>query len=521
MFAGAADLSATVIFGSQNIFSGGEAEDASVFGSFAVQTVFSGGTAVRSQLIADTRQDVRSGGTSLMTTALHGSEERVAGIAISTVVDSGGMLNVSGGTAIGAHVLTGSAIVQALGVALGIGVGGTLKLSAGGTAIDADFDEGLEQIFSGGTDIRGSIFEASQTIFAGGESDDAVLAIAAQTVSSGGFALRTVLKTIGEEFVLAGGTSLQTSVLDRSLETVAGRAVGTLVESGGRINVSGGVASATILSSGGTATIGKGGTAIGSLVAGGSQIVGSGGIASATRVGNAGFDHGEETVSAGGRAIGTVVTVGDQTVLAGGIASGTTAGNAPLIIGKQIVARGGLAVGTIVKFQQEVASGGTTSATTIDADGVTIVSSGGVIKGLTDLSGILVLESGAKISTEVEFGDGGDLIISGQTVSAGLLLDAFDETDYIDLASVPFVPGGTASIISGSTLDILEAGKHYDLNFDDFLGPVSGHFLLGRSQFDSGTEITVAKGALIGSGSSATVSAGESSSDVTAASRAF
>jgi autotransporter passenger strand-loop-strand repeat protein len=159
--------------------------------------------------------NLSSGGTSLMTTALHGSEERVAGIAISTVVDSGGMLNVSGGTAIGAHVLAGSAIVQALGVALGIGVGGTLKLSAGGTAIDADFDEGLEQIFSGGTDIRGSIFEASQTIFAGGESDDAVLAIAAQTVSSGGFALRTVLKTIGEEFVLAGGTSLQTSVLDR------------------------------------------------------------------------------------------------------------------------------------------------------------------------------------------------------------------------------------------------------------------------------------------------------------------
>ena len=107
------------------------------------------------------------------------------------------------------------------------------------------------------------------------------------------------------------------------------------------------------------------------------------------------------------------------------------------------------------------------------------------------------------------------MIISGQTVSAGLLLDAFDETDYIDLASVPFVPGGTASIISGSTLDILEAGKHYDLNFDDFLGPVSGHFLLGRSQFDSGTEITLAKGPIVSSGSSATVSAGESSSDVT------
>ena len=294
------------------------------------------------------------------------------------------------------HDDAGGEPVDHLDERIDLGVGGTLKLSAGGTAIDADFDEGLEQIFSGGTDIRGSIFEASQTIFAGGESDDAVLAIAAQTVSSGGFALRTVLKTIGEELVLAGGTSLQTSVLDRSLETLAGRAVGTLVESGGRINVSGGVASATILSSGGTATIGKGGTAIGSLVAGGSQILGSGGIASATRVGNAGFDHGEETVSAGGRAIGTVVTVGDQTVLAGGIASGTTAGNAPLIIGKQIVSRGGLAVGTIVKFQQEVASGGTTSATTITADGVTIVSSGGVIKGLTDLSGILVLEFGRK-----------------------------------------------------------------------------------------------------------------------------
>ena len=280
------------------------------------------------------------------------------------------MLNVSGGTAIGCHVLAGSAIVQALGVALGIGVGGTLKLSAGGTAIDADFDEGLEQIFSGGTDIRGSIFEASQTIFAGGESDDAVLAIAAQTVSSGGFALRTVLKTIGEELVLAGGTSLQTSVLDRSLENSggeSGRNVGRIRRQNKRF---GWRCQRHDFSSGGTATIGKGGTAIGSLVAGGSQIVGSGGIASATRVGNAGFDHGEETVSAGGRAIGTVVTVGDQTVLAGGIASGTTAGNAPLIIGKQIVSRGGLAVGTIVKFQQEVASGGTTSATTITADGV-------------------------------------------------------------------------------------------------------------------------------------------------------
>jgi autotransporter passenger strand-loop-strand repeat protein len=43
VFAGATDLSADVIFGSQNIFSGGEAEDASVFGSFAVQTVSAAG----------------------------------------------------------------------------------------------------------------------------------------------------------------------------------------------------------------------------------------------------------------------------------------------------------------------------------------------------------------------------------------------------------------------------------------------------------------------------------------------
>ena len=92
---------------------------------------------------------------------------------------------------------------------------------------------------------------------------------------------------------------------------------------------------------------------------------------------------------------------------------------------------------------------GTTSETTIDPGGNATVSSGGVIKGVTLLHGTLVLESGAKIGTEVIFGGGGDLVISGQTISAGLLLDLFDETDYIDLASVPFVPGGTASIISG------------------------------------------------------------------------
>ena len=403
---------AAVIFGSQ-IFSGGEAEDASVFGSLAVQTVFSGGTAVRSQLIADPK--LRAGCSTF-----------------------------PGARRSAAHVLAGSAIVQALGVALGIGVGGTLKLSAGGTAIDADFDEGLEQIFSGGTDIRGSIFEASQTIFAGGNPTMPCSLLPRRPFRAAASRCERSSRPLAKSLCWrAAHRCKRPCSIDRS-RLWRGERSERWSKSGGRINVSGGVASATILSSGGTATIGKGGTAIGSLVAGGSQIVGSGGIASATRVGNAGFDHGEETVSAGGRAIGTVVTVGDQTVLAGGIASGTTAGNAPLIIGKQIVARGGLAVGTIVKFQQEVASGGTTSATTIDADGVTIVSSGGVIKGLTDLSGILVLESGAKISTEVEFGDGGDLIISGQTVSAGLLLDAFDETDYIDLASVPFVPGGTA-----------------------------------------------------------------------------
>lgn len=130
----------------------------------------------------------------------------VAGIAISTVVDSEGFLLVSGGTAISAVVFRGgNAVVQAQGVAVGVGVLGTLGLSAGGTAIDADVD-GLEQIFSGGTDIRGSSFLGSQTIFAGGESDDADLVLAAQTVSSGGLALRTILKATAEQDVLAGGT---------------------------------------------------------------------------------------------------------------------------------------------------------------------------------------------------------------------------------------------------------------------------------------------------------------------------
>src|SRR5262249_14782331 len=181
-----------------------------------------------SHLDASANQDVRSGGTSLMTTVLDGSQEVVAGIAISTVVDSDGMLNVSGGTAISAVVFHGgSAVLQAQGVALGIGVGGTLKLSAGGTAIDADFD-GLQQIFSGATDIRGSFLEGSQTIFAGSESDDADLGLAGQTVSSGGLALRTILKILGEEVVLAGGTSAQTSVLAQLRESGSGRAVASL-----------------------------------------------------------------------------------------------------------------------------------------------------------------------------------------------------------------------------------------------------------------------------------------------------
>src|SRR5262249_50763222 len=59
------------------------------------------------------------------------------------------------------------------------------------------------------------------------------------------------------------------------------------------------------------------------------------------------------------------------------------------------------------------------------------------------------------------------------------------------------------------------AGKHYELNFDDFFGPLSGRFLLDSSFDFDGTEITLATGPVVGSGSGVTVSAGDSSIDVT------
>jgi fibronectin-binding autotransporter adhesin len=127
--------------------------------------------------------------------------------------------------------------------------------------------------------------------------------------------------------VFGGATTIGTQIEDGGIEEI--------VFNGG----AGGIASGTIVDSGGTLELlGGGATASGTKVSGGTELVFSGGIASGTIVSSGGT----EVVFAGGTAVSTTINSGGlEVVSSGGTASGTIVSGA----GAELVFSGGTAFG--------------------------------------------------------------------------------------------------------------------------------------------------------------------------------
>jgi autotransporter passenger strand-loop-strand repeat protein len=355
------------------------------------------------------------------------------------------------------------------------GLTGVSVIESGGHEVSAVMDGGgVEWIRAGGEAQRTTV-NAFGTVVDSGLAEDAVL-------SAHG---RMDVESRALEFfdnVLSGG---------RLVIYAGGVGSGNTIENGGIESVLGTARSDTVLA-GGADVIGSGGIAIGAALSGAADID-AGGVDSGMTV----FAGGQVSILSGGIARGaTVSSGGREFVLSGASASQTTVSSG----GLESISLGGgehgLAVsfgGTVIDNGEAAFAGAGTLAGTLSGSGKVIQTAAGDLlvsgSGAT-FSGEVVLEGGTvELATFGAIGTGKVAFVAPSTGSAVLQIDAADApaaggtfantldnfsatNEDIDLASIPFVAGATATV-SGSTLVLSDGGKTYKFSL---AGSIAGAY---------------------------------------------
>ena len=270
-------LSSQMISGIQRVY--GLASGSSISGG--TQTVYSGGKAENTKISGDGIQNVSYSGLAVSTNLYGGTQNINNGATAQNTVLSGGEMNVlSGGTATGTELNTGTEIVS-------------------GTDSGSIINGGLQQIASGGKAVSTTINGGTQEIQEGGSSEGTVINTnGLQQVASGGVSVNTTISG-GEMNVLSGGTATGTE-LNSGTEIVSG------TDSGSIIN-------------GGLQQIASGGKAVSTTINGGTQSIYGGGISE-----NPNVRGGNLRIYQGGTSINTTITQGSAELYTGGSLSGQT-----------------------------------------------------------------------------------------------------------------------------------------------------------------------------------------------------
>ena len=270
-------LSSQMISGIQRVY--GLASGSSISGG--TQTVYSGGKAENTKISGDGIQNVSYSGLAVSTNLYGGTQNINNGATAQNTVLSGGEMNVlSGGTATGTELNSGTEIVS-------------------GTDSGSTINGGLQQITDGGKAVSTTINGGTQEIQEGGSSEGTVINTnGLQQVASGGVSVNTTISG-GEMNVLSGGTATGTE-LNSGTEIVSG------TDSGSTIN-------------GGLQQITDGGKAVSTTINGGTQSVYGGGISE-----NPNVKGGNLRIYQGGTSINTTVTQGSAELYTGGTLSGQT-----------------------------------------------------------------------------------------------------------------------------------------------------------------------------------------------------
>ena len=288
-------LSSQMISGIQRVY--GLASGSSISGG--TQTVYSGGKAENTKISGDGIQNVSYSGLAVSTNLYGGTQNINNGATAQNTVLSGGEMNVlSGGTATGTELNTGTEIVSGTDSGSIIN-GGLQQIASGGNAVSATINGGLQQIADGGKAVSTTINGGTQEIQEGGSSEGTVINTnGLQQVASGGVSDNTTING-GEMNVLSGGTATGTE-LNSGTEIVSG------TDSGSIIN-------------GGLQQIADGGKAVSTTINGGTQSIYGGGISE-----NPNVKGGNLRIYQGGTSINTTITQGSAELYTGGSLSGQT-----------------------------------------------------------------------------------------------------------------------------------------------------------------------------------------------------
>ena len=262
----------------------------------------------------------------------------------------------------------------------------TYNVSSGVIVTNATVNSGGIMNISGGT-------ATSTTVSGGGLMNISGGTVTSTTVSggrmniSGGTATATTINSGGSMRIFSGGTATETTVNNGGVMDISGGTATATTVNGGRMNISGGTATLTTVSSGGSMDIYEGGTATETTISsGGNMDIYEGGTVTETTVSSDGYMHilsgtaTSTTINSGimrissGTATATVNSGGDMYICRGGTATATT------VNGRLYISSGGTAIDTTVNDRLYISSGGTaTGSLTIFPDATVCVSAGGVI----------------------------------------------------------------------------------------------------------------------------------------------
>lgn len=320
-------------------------------------------------------------------TAVKGAKITVTsgGVITDGTIDAGAKLTVKAGASTGYINIFGEEVVEGRSYADFVQSGGKQIILKGGSGNSIQVVKGGSQLISG----QGIAEEGTISGY--------------QAIYSGGKAYRMSIRSGGNQTIFKGGRGENIWVSKGGVQLVSGIAENGYIEGSQTIH-SGGVASATTVSSGGRQTILKGGKAYNCYVErGGVQLVSAGGSSLSDGYAMSGTQivysraavsgvpiYGSQVLSGGSALGGGVYSGGRQTVLKGGVASDCYVGDKGVqlisaqgtvrdgqVNGSQTVYSGGKAIGVNIYGKQIVAKGGIASNCSIMSRGSQAVQAGG------------------------------------------------------------------------------------------------------------------------------------------------
>ena len=208
-------LSSQMISGIQRVY--GLASGSSISGG--TQTVYSGGKAENTKISGEGIQNVSYSGLTVSTNLYGGTQNINNGATAQNTVLSGGEMNVlSGGTATGTELNSGTEIVS-------------------GTDSGSTINGGLQQITDGGKAVSTTINGGTQSIYGGGISENPNVKGGNLRIYQGGTSINTTVTQGSAELYTGGTLSGQTQISQGTLNIYGDNTIPTLILNNSMVNI--------------------------------------------------------------------------------------------------------------------------------------------------------------------------------------------------------------------------------------------------------------------------------------------